>query len=378
VSKTSADVLIVGGGVIGCAAAYALAREGLDVLLLERGEIGCQSSGAAAGMLTPVAESVKSQVLRKLGLQSLAEFPNLCAQLLELSGIDADFVASGVLRVAENDSQAQALRQLAATVSSTHPELGLTWLTSEDALGAEPQLTPSQHGALWSPREAHVHSPLLTRAFEGAARALGARIELGVSVQGLLRSGERVAGVRTSAGDRHADHVLLCNGAWAGELVEWLGDQVGVPPLPVAPVRGQILALDATSPPIAAIIWGSDTYLVPKRDGSVMVGTTEEWVGFDCKTTAEGIAGLLSAAPELVPALARARFRKAWAGLRPGSPDGLPAIAAIESAPGLVVAVGHFRTGFLLAPVTARLLSDIVLGKATPSELADFDPKRWA
>lgn len=375
-TSRSADVLIVGGGVIGCAAAYELAREGLSVRLLERGVLAGESSGAAAGMLTPVGEALHSPTLARWGFESLSRFPELCSRARELSGVDPELEHSGALRVARGERDAAELQRLRAELCNERPEL--EWLSAQAARELEPQLAEEQHGCLWSPREAHVRSGSFTRALAGAAVALGAQLELGVTVRGLLRAGERVVGVQTSGAELRAGYVIVCSGAWVGELQDWLGE-IGLeaPPLPVVPVRGQILALDVPRPPLRSIVWGGDTYLVPRRDGSLVVGATEERAGFECHTTTEGVARLLSSAPRLVPALAGVPFREAWVGLRPSSPDGLPAIAAIEGAPGLAVAAGHFRNGILLAPVTAELLRDLVIGKARPRDLADFDPKRW-
>jgi glycine oxidase len=147
--------------------------------------------------------------------------------------------------------------------------------------------------------------------------------------------------------------------------------------VPVEPVRGQILSLTGARPPLRSIVWGEGAYLVPKRDGSLVVGATEERVGYDCRVTAEGVEGLLAAARELVPPLARAEFAAGWAGLRPASPDGMPAISAVAGAAGLYVAVGHSRNGVLLSPITGRLVADLVLGKELPPDAAVFDLARF-
>lgn len=373
-SSHSTDVVVVGAGVIGSAAAYYLSREGLSVCVLERGELAGQASGVAAGMLAPVAEAAHSAALKRWGFESLSRFPELCEQLRDLSGIDPEFEISGVLRVADSQREAGALRRIAAELGAERPQLGLEWLSEQDAGRLQPGLAEGLQGALWSPGEAQVSSHLFSRALAAAARAHGAQIEPGVSVQGLLLAGDVVTGVRTTDGDRHAGHVVVCTGCWAAEFASWIPAAFAIP---VAPVRGQIVALDAPSPPLRSILWGGDTYVVPKRDGSVLVGATEERVGFDCRVTAEGVKQLLANAPKLLPALAGAGFRRASAGLRPGSPDGLPAIAPAPGMQRLALAVGHFRNGILLAPITGQLVTDIVLGKSHGDELADFDPVRW-
>ena len=179
--------------------------------------------------------------------------------------------------------------------------------------------------------------------------------------------------MRTSAGDRPAGVVVVCAGAFAAACSGWLSPP---PALPVTPVRGQIVRVDVPEPAFAPIVWGAGAYLVPKRDGSVVVGATTERVGFDKRVTAAGVRGLLAAAEALVPALGTSGFQDAWAGLRPDTPDHLPLIGPVPGAPGLVVAAGHYRNGVLLSPATGRLVVDGLLGKGF-AELA-FLPDRFA
>ena len=403
----SSDVVVVGGGAVGCAAAWFLAREGVQVTLVERDELAGQASGAAAGMLAPVGEAEYEEEATRgdasagagvtsegdfgragetgsplvlWGMRSLDSFPELCETLREISGVDPEFEASGLLRLATSESEERRLRAWPARLA----DCGLEWIDADAARAAAPGIAPDVRGALWSPREAHVRSPLLTQAYAGAARQLGARILTGVPVHGLLRDGDRFVGVRSALGDLRAGNVVVCTGAFSRELGDWLSasggagggaGSAGWAP-PVRPIRGQILALDAPRPGFRPILWGP-AYLVPKRDGSLVVGATEEEVGFDRKVTAEGIASLLAAARAMVPGLADCGFRNGWAGLRPGSPDGLPAIGPVPGARGLWVAAGHHRNGVLLSPVTGRLLADALTGKALPPEARVFDPVRW-
>ena len=363
------DAIVVGGGVVGCAVAYFLARERLDVTLLERDDLAVHASGAATGMLLPLGEAPERGPFRSWALRSLAMFPELAEELRERSGVDPEYVGSGAVYAALSEPGEVRLRAAAREFADWDAE----WLDSAAARAAEPQLSPDLRGALWSPREGHVRSPLLARALARAAAQLGARIETGVPVVGLRCEGERVCGVRTPAGERSAAHVVVCTGAWSPEVAAWLGAPWS---LAVEPVRGQILALDSPEPPLHSIVVGEDAYLVPKRDGSVVVGATEERVGFDCRVTAEGMQELLTAAPSLVPALARCTFRYAWAGLRPATPDRLPAIGPVPGREGLLLAAGHFRNGVLLSPITGRLVADAVLGKGLPVDAEAFLPER--
>jgi glycine oxidase len=361
------DAVVVGGGVIGAAVAWSLARAGLAVSLLERGELAGQASSVAAGMLAPISESRGDGPLRRAGLASLARFPALVIELREASGIDPELVVSGCVRLPADDADAAALRTLLAD------GLGLAWLEPRDLQSLAPGLSPAAraHGGLFAPSEAHVRSPLLARAFAAAAAAAGARIEPGVAALGLLRDGERVCGVRCSDGARPAGCVVLCPGSFAAECAGWIGPGARIP---VEPVRGQLVTLEAPGP--RCIVWGPGAYLVPRRDGSLVVGATVERVGFDARVTAEGVEGLLAAARALLPGTAGARFVGAAAGLRPGTPDHLPLVGPWPGAPGLVLAAGHYRNGVLLAPLTGEWVADGVLGKGWPEPA--FAPARFS
>ncbi len=364
-----ADVLVVGGGVVGCSAAWWLAREGLSVALLERDEIGAHASGASAGMIRPLGESSGNPDFLTWALRSAALFPELVAEVRERSGIDPGYSACGALDVALDEAEVERLRAKA----ERYADHGLEWL-GRDALDREPQLARDAWGGLWSPREASVQSGLLSRALAAAAASLGATIETGAAVTGLLREGARVVGVRTGSSERSAGQVVLCMGTWTPACAAWLGADWQ---LPIEPVRGQILSLDSPNPPLRSMLVGGGLYFVPRRDGALVVGATEERVGFDCRVTAAGVAGLLAAAPRVVPALADCGFRSAWAGLRPTTPDRLPAVGPLPGAPGALVAAGHHRNGVLLAPVTGRLVADLVLGKELPTDAAALHPDRF-
>lgn len=360
-------VIVVGGGVIGSSITYYLTRSGHRVTLLERDELAAHASGAAAGMLAPICESTDDGPLFTQGVRSLEMFPELVRELRELSGIDPQFVPSGILRVAETAGEAERLRAQADRLS----QFGLEWLSPESARDREPLLAPDLLGALWSPREAHVFSPLMTQAYARAAAVLGAQIETGTPVLGLLRSKERITGVRTLQREHLADCVILCSGAWTRFLSADLGIEI-----PIEPVRGQILSLDAPRPRMRSIVWGEGAYLVPKLCGQVIVGATQERAGFDCRITAEGVGELLRAAPRYVPALARCTFRRAWAGLRPDTPDHLPVIGPFSGVHGLIVAAGHYRNGVLLSPITGLFVQKLLETGSLPGEAASFAPDR--
>jgi glycine oxidase len=367
----TSEVVVVGGGVIGASVAFFLAREGIEVALLEREALAAGASGAAAGMLTPTGEAAEQGPFLLWARRSLEGFPALAAELLERSGVDCEFVRSGTLRLAFGAAEARTLRARIKKLGVP----GLEWLDARALQAAEPLAAPGAVGAVWSPEDGHVRSPLLVRAYAGAARRLGARIETGVEVTGLRSAGERVAGVETSGGAWSTSRVIVCAGAWSGGGRAW---PPGMAPPPIEPVRGQILSVEAPSPAPATIVWGEGGYVVPKRDGSLVVGATEERVGFDARVTADGLARLLALGTRLVPAIADCTFRSAWAGLRPCPPDALPLVGPVAGLEGLALATGHHRNGVLLSPVTGRLIADWVAGKGIPEDAQAFLPSRFS
>jgi glycine oxidase len=364
------DVVIVGGGVVGCSVAWSLAREGLAVTLLERHEIAGEASGAAAGMLAPIVEAPEQGAFLEFGLRSLGMFPALVDELRERTGVDAEYEPSGVLRIAADPEEAGRLRARAGRGRA----LGLEWLDREAAREMEPGLGAGVAGALWSPREAHLRSAPLTRAFARAAAESGARIRTGTAVLGLERRGERIAGVRTPEGRIPAGVVVVCAGAFTPECLASVGAASFAP---VEPVRGQLLTLVSPRPGPRTILWRGSLYLVPKRDGSVVVGATEERVGFERRVTAAGVLHLLERAFALLPGLADFEPSGSFAGLRPCTPDRLPVIGPVPGLEGLLVAAGHFRNGVLLAPATAALVTDRVLGKEPWAGADAFLPARF-
>lgn len=367
----SSEVVVVGGGVIGASVAFHLAREGIEVALLERDALASGASGAAAGMLTPTSEASDAGVFYRAAQRSLAGFESLVAELLERSGVDCEFVRCGTLRLAFDESEAARLRER----SVAFDDASLEWLDAAALRSAEPLAAAPAVGGMFAPAEAHVRSPLLARAYAAAARRLGARVETGVEVTGLRLAGERVAAVETHDGAWTTPRAIVCAGAWSATGGVW---PAGIAPPPVVPVRGQILSVEAPTPAPATTLLGGGGYVVPKRDGSLVVGATEEHVGFDARVTGDGLRRVLDMGIHLIPAVADCTFRSAWAGLRPASPDGLPIIGPVEPVEGLAVATGHHRNGVLLSPLTGEIVADWVAGKGTADHAVPFLPRRFA
>jgi glycine oxidase len=364
------DVIIAGGGVIGCAIAYYLADAGAKVTIVERGEVGGEASGTSAGLLAPLELSVEQGPLPDLCLASLPLHPPLADALREETGIDVEYLRSGILRVTLSDEDADDLQAL---VKRQPAEGVMEWVDPEALRRLEPRLAATR-GGVYSPQYHQVNAHRLTQALAQAAVARGAALRQGVAVTGFVTNGSRVTGVRTDDGSMTAGHVILAAGAWTAAL----GRRLGVA-LPVKPMRGQMLAFPDFSSPLRHILLGEDRgYLAPKVNGFLFVGSTVEDVGFRKNTTAKGLASLRRMAATLVPSLAYAEVASDWAGLRPGSPDDLPILGPVPGWEGLSVASGHFRKGILLAPITGRLMAQWLTQGKTETPLEAFSPGRFA
>jgi glycine oxidase len=364
------DVIIVGGGVIGCAIAYNLADAGVRVTILERSEVGAEASGASAGVLAPLDLSMEPGPLLDLCLASMPLHPSLADKLREETGIEVEYVRSGLLRVALTDEDADDLRALA----ERHQLAGmLEWVEPEALRRLEPRLAAAR-GGVYSPYLHQVNAHRLTQVLAQAAVGRGVVLRQGVAVTGFVTNGSRVTGVRTGDGRMAAGHVILAAGSWTGAL----GRRLGVS-LPVKPMRGQMLAFPNFSSPLRHILLGEDSgYLAPKANGFLFVGSTVEDVGFRKNTTVRVLAGLRRMAATLVPSLAYAEVASDWAGLRPGSPDDLPMLGPVPGWEGVSVASGHFRKGILLAPITGRLMAQWLTQGKTEMGMEPFSPARFA
>ncbi len=365
-----ADVVIVGGGVVGCSIAYYLTMAGADVTLVERDVLAAGASGVAAGMLAPPPEAAASGAFRDLCRAAAAVYPSLVEALSDETGIDVQYASSGLLLVAETEARARAL-QTVVRWSASGGGLNLEWVEDGPLRRLEHGISPSVRGAAYSPATRHVNPGLVTQALAQAAAARGATLKLGTAVTGFVRIGSRVAGVRTGGGDEiAADRVVLAAGPWTRHLALGLGADV-----PTRPMRGQMLAYQHAG--VRHILWGEDGYLVPKAGGFLFAGATVEDVGFRPRTTRRGLAGLRRMAAATVPALRYQEEVSAWAGLRPGSPDGLPIIGRLPGWDNVYVAGGHFRNGILLGPLTGKLIAQLLTEGNTEMPLGPFSPSRF-
>lgn len=367
----SPDVAIVGGGVIGCAIAYYLEGAGARVAVFEQREVGGEASGSAAGMLAPLADAAEGGPFFDLCLASLRLFPALTEALRDETGIDIEYLPSGILRVATTEAEEAELRT--ALRRDPHSILGLEWVDSEALRRLEPRVRPDARGAVYSAQEHQLNASRFTQTLARAAEARGAAFFQGVSVTSFITEGDQVIGLRTSEGTVGADLVVLAAGPWTTSLARRLGVN-----LPVRPIRGQMIAFPDFNSPLRHVAWNGNGYLVPKANGFLFAGATVEDVGFRKRTTARGLAWLERMAASLVPSLAYLEVATSWAGLRPGSPDGHPIIGPLPGWRGISVASGHFRNGILLAPITGRLMTQLLLEGRTEIPLEPlFSPARF-
>jgi glycine oxidase len=361
----SADLIVVGGGVIGLACAWRAAQAGLDVRVLERARPGAGASNVAAGMLAPVGEATFGEDrLLDLALASHELWPRFASDLQAAAGGEIGYLPLGALHVALDRDEAAELRRRHELMRSL--ELEADWLRPTECRRLEAGLNPALAGGVHAPHEAAVDPRLLIEALVTSTESAGGRVER-AEVDGLVVEDGRVAGVRLSGGgERRAARVLVAAGSWSAAA--WM------PPAArpdIRPVKGQILTLQgpAGTPVCERIVVSERVYMVPRADGRLIVGATVEELGFDTRVTAGGVLELLREAYRALPEVAELELVDTIAGLRPTTPDNLPLIGptAID---GLMLATGHFRNGILLAPITAqRIAAELAAGRPAAEEV---------
>jgi glycine oxidase len=368
------DVIIVGAGVMGLGIAWRLAQRGAGVTVFDRAAAGSGASYAAAGMLAVCGEAEPGeQNLVTLGRLSQSSWPDFAAELEAASDLSVDLRREGTLIVAVTAAeQARIGHHLAFQKSLGLP---VEWISAAEARQREPHLAPSIAGAVWSPHDHQVDNRKLAAALKVAATRAGVGIREHCGVAALLLENHRVTGVALADGTHiRGDVVVLAAGA-RSRTIEGLPSELRPP---VRPVKGQMMALqmDADAPLISHVVRAHNVYMVPRRDGRVIVGATTEEKGFDTELTAGGVLALLEAAWRLIPAIEELPIAEMWVGHRPGSRDDAPILgqAPVE---GLIYATGHHRNGILLTPVTANLIARLVLEGVTDPALTPFGLERF-
>ncbi|MBL1351753.1 MAG: glycine oxidase ThiO [Zetaproteobacteria bacterium] len=365
-------VIVIGGGIIGCLTACFLKQRGADVVVLERGNTGQEASWAGAGILCPIHPWLYPDDFSYLVDASLALYPDLQATLMEETGIDPQWVQSGLMIPLLNDDVIH------------HRDAALAWskkfawhvevLNAQEAMQYEPSLNPEHlQGALRWKDVAQIRNPRLLQAVRVWMKKLGVVLHEQCEVKQLLASSSgKVIGVQSSDGSNyHADAVLLSGGSWSGELAKSMGFS-----LPVQPVKGQMVLLKGRPNLMQHIIKHDDAYFVPRKDGRILVGASMEFVGFERGNTDDVIQSLLISMKKIAPALENLEIEQQWMGFRPGTPDGMPFLGKIPEKEGLWVATGHYRNGVALAPITAQVMSQSILGESLGLDLTSFTVQR--
>jgi glycine oxidase len=365
----SADVVIIGGGVIGCATAFFLAKAGLAPLVLERDQLGCEASGEAAGMLAPQAEADQAGPFFEFGLAGRRLFSPLAEELKAATGIEIEHRPIGILVPFFGDSDREAL--LARARWQQKSGLVAETLDRREAIAAEPLLSDRVEGAVSFPEEAHVNSRGLVMALAAAAGRHGATFATGRPVTSVIRDGDKVAGVRCPGATVSTRTVVLAAGPWSGLFAELLGF-----PIPVSPAKGELLLVRPEGRLPDRIVYSKQAYLIPTSRGEAILGTTTEFVGYDKRSTLAGLGAILAGVSELVPTVGSATLLRAWAGLRPHTPDELPLLGRHPRIEGLILATGHHRNGILLGPLTGRLVQELILCRPPSIPLDPFRPDR--
>ena len=398
----SPEAVVIGGGVIGCAVAYYIARRGLTVTLVDQPKRG-RATSASAGGLWPLGESVglgcgvifykalagmgtlpegahgPGQLPRSFldfALRSNAMYPELAEELRRASGMDVEFERTSLLFLMYDEGDVTFAKPLWERCPCGRDLI--EWLTPEELAKAEPAVTRGVRGALRFHGDDQVNPYRLADAFRAAARSLGAGIVTHTAVTGVRVASGRVTGVETADGVIPCRLAVNAAGAWAAEVGRMAGIEI-----PVRPVRGQIVGTEALPRVLSACLSTTDCYLAQKGHGEVIIGSTTEEAGFDVGMTPEAMRTLAAGAVRAVPFLKDVRVKRVWSGLRPGSPDELPVLGPVPGLGGYLNACGHFRTGILNAPLTGLLIAEMAGGDPPsfpiePFLLSRFGPGREA
>lgn len=345
------DFIIIGGGVLGMLSARELAMAGARVTLLERGEMGRESSWAGGGIVSPLYPWRYADSVTALAGWSQQHYPALSDELIATTGIDPELTACGLLIVAPDEEQ-QAQRW------AQDKDQNLQLIDRDTLHTLEPALAQPGNSAIWLPQVANLRNPRLAQALEADIVKRGVTLHTQTEVTGFIEQGGKIGGVDTDKGSFRAEAVVVCAGAWTAKLL-------GALPQPPAihPLRGQMLLFRTPPGTISRMVLEENRYIIPRRDGRVLFGSTLEETGFDKSTTAEARTELYQIATRRFPVLAEHELELHWAGLRPCAPEGIPYIGPHPELENLFINAGHFRNGIVLGPASARLLADLLLGR---------------
>ncbi|PRY63008.1 glycine oxidase [Vreelandella songnenensis] len=357
------DVLIIGGGVIGMMTALQLADAGQQVILVERSICGKEASWAGGGIVSPLYPWRYAEPISQLSRWSEGAYPTLALRLLEETGIDPEYRQKGLLYLNVDDEESALgwARQMGKP---------LVRVAADFVRQKEPDVAITHENALWMPTLGSVRNPRLGQALRAKLLTMpNVTLREQCEVQGFRQHGAQVTGVNTAQGVLEAERLVICGGAWTARLLAMLEVR-----LPVRPVKGQMIAYQAPLGLVQRVVLKDGRYVIPRSDGLLLVGSTLEETGFDKTTDDAALASLKQSAERIVPALKKCPVAYHWAGLRPGSPAGLPFMGALPQRPNVFINAGHYRNGLVLAPASTHLLADQLLARTPLIDPAPFLP----
>jgi glycine oxidase len=347
------DILIVGGGIIGMLTARELSLAGMKVTIVEQGKTGRESSWAGGGIISPLYPWRYSDPVSALAKWGQAFYPELIEEMYSETGLDAELIQNGLLIF--DDEQDTALAWAKKWQSN------MQLIDNNNVSELEPELSQmvmTDKKAIWMPEVRQVRNPRLVKATKKYLLKQGVKFLEQTEVTGFIKKANKVLGVTSSSGDIAADKILVAGGAWSANLLKNIDINTSV-----KPVKGQMILFKTEANKIKRIILSQDRYVIPRRDGRVLVGSTLEHTGFDKAVTASAREELMQEAFRIVPCLKKAEVEHHWAGLRPGSTNGIPYICPVHDVEGLYLNTGHYRNGVVLGPASARLAADLILNR---------------
>ncbi len=367
----STDVLVIGGGAIGCSIAYQLAKRGQQVTLIEKDSIASHASGVAGGMLGAQVEYEEYSPIVDFSLASRGMFPQLKEELYSLTGMDIQLKPAGMLRIALTEEEKQILLKQ----EDWQRKMGLQaqWLSTEEVRQVEPLLTDEILGALSLPDDTQVYSPALTQALASAAVKLGATIYEQCEAIDIQRIGDQITGVVTNTGILTAQNYVLATGAWSRKWERVLDTH-----LPITPVKGEGFFTLTLPQPVEKTIYSHGCYLIPKGGNKLFVGATTKEEGFDERPKIDGLLELFSKATRILPALNSVPFEQALASFRPITDDLYPYLGKVTHIPNMILSCGHGRNGILQSPITGQLIAQLICGETLDLSLEPFAEGRNA
>ncbi|MBL4584649.1 MAG: glycine oxidase ThiO [Pseudomonadales bacterium] len=358
------DFLIIGGGIMGMLSSYALAKKGFSIRLVESQRCGQQASWAGGGIVSPLSPWDYADSITNLTKLSQQLYPSLIEQLMSETGIDSQLYQTGLISLFGDVDERSSVNEVPARVQAwaAQHSVDLKLISSDIIETLQPGLNHRATGGIWMPQVCNVRNPRLLKALKQAiSQQPLICVEENTSITEFLIEGQRVSGAASQTQRFHAEKTLITSGAWSQQLLSNVGSET-----PIWPIRGQMLLYKPAAPLLQRIVLSGNRYLIPRRDGHILVGSTLENVGFDNSTTEQAYTELRGYAESILPALADFPVVQQWAGLRPASPAGIPKIGAIAGYDNFYINAGHFRNGLVLAPSSVQLVVEQMLGE-TPS-----------